>query len=78
MKQDLVALALIEARLAAAREQQLVTQIRRARREARRAHRLSGSGRWWTLRRGTGPATISKPRLPDRVARTPRPERIGA
>ena len=55
MRTDAVALALIEARLAAAREQQLVAQIRQARREARRevrrARRAHRPRPWWVVRR---------------------------
>jgi hypothetical protein len=55
VRTDAVALALIEARLAAAREQQLVAQIRQARREARREarqeQRALGARRWWVVRR---------------------------
>jgi hypothetical protein len=51
VRTDAVALALIESRLAAAREQQLVTQIRRSRREARREQRSQRTRRWWDVRR---------------------------
>jgi hypothetical protein len=46
MRQDEVALALIEARLAAARERRIVIQIRRERHQGRRARRPPGL-RWW-------------------------------
>ena len=55
MRTDAVALALIEARLTAAREQQLVAGIRQARREARREarrqQRAHRTRRWWVVRR---------------------------
>ena len=53
MRGDDVTLALIEARLAAAREQHLVARIRQARSEARRAQRSRGAYRWWVGRRST-------------------------
>lgn len=53
MSGDDLTLALIEFRRAASREQQLVTQIRRARREARRVRSSERPKRWWSLRSRT-------------------------
>ena len=71
MRTDAVALALIEARLATAREQQLVAQIRQARREARREQRAQAHDATLVGRTPT-PADQASPRHPARGARSGR------
>ena len=80
MRTDAVALALIEARLATAREQQLVAQIRQARREARREQRAQRTRRWWVVRRRPRTRRVLVIRLvepgPDDVAATTHPAQL--
>ena len=65
MRSDDVALALIEARLASARERRLVAQVRQARREARRTARAGR--RWWWWLGPLGPGEVAS--RPQAVAR---------
>lgn len=71
MRTDDVALALIEARLATAREARLGARIQQARREARRAERRDArqqrSWLWWWL----GPLRPSRPAGPGVQVLTP-------